>query len=79
MHQVILQNLHLMIVAKTHLMMDFFSAYVVVVAEGFEAYKSYVNWKPKRSAEGPSLSLDEPFVLLKLKPMQLSKKEILLN
>jgi len=44
-----------------------FSAYVVVVAEGFEPYKSYVNWKPTRSAEGPSLTLEEPFVLLKLK------------
>jgi hypothetical protein len=44
-----------------------FSAYVVVVADGFEPFKSYVNWKPTKSAEGPSLTLDEPFVLLKLK------------
>ena len=44
-----------------------FSAYIVIVADGFEPYKSYVNWKPTRSAEGPSLNIEDPFVLLKLK------------
>lgn len=43
-----------------------FSGYLVVMAPGYEIYQTYVNWKPQRGAEGPSLSLKEPIVLIKI-------------
>jgi len=42
------------------------SAYLIVMADGYETMKSYVNWRPQRGENGFELLL-EPIVLLKLK------------
>lgn len=42
------------------------SVYLVVSADGYESFRSYVNWRPERGENGFELVL-EPIVLLKLR------------